>query len=372
MSQLINRGGFGCIYKPALACDGTSSKNNNLVTKLQLLDFNSLNELEIGNLIKQIDNYLLFYIPVIDSCNIHLASIDKNIVKQCSNISSKSNKEYILMNMNYIKNIPFFTFLTDLTKPKQEIISNIIETYTYLLQSIKLLVDISLVHFDLKSENILYNSNTLNPLLIDFGLSINIDSLTDENMSNYFYIYAPDYYIWPLEVHIINFLLHKTKDSLTLTNLQEIIAATLEHNIALQIFSDEFINKYGYYCENYFKQYVGNERNSTIKDLIKHYNTWDNYSLSILYLRLLTVMFNNQFFDNKFIVLYSQLLLENIDPNPTKRHSIKTTRELFNNLFYVDEKFHDYARLLTNFTPDYGLISKGMMHDVSKLKRKKK
>ena len=36
--------------------------------------------------------------------------------------------------------------------------------------------------------------------------------ITNENLYNYFYIYAPEYYIWPLEVHLLNLLLHVTPE----------------------------------------------------------------------------------------------------------------------------------------------------------------
>ena len=45
----------------------------------------------------------------------------------------------------------------------------------------------------------------MEPQMIDFGISIPIAQLTPQNRKNYFYVFAPEYYLWPLEVHIINF-----------------------------------------------------------------------------------------------------------------------------------------------------------------------
>ena len=38
MSQLISKGTFGCVYRPKINCDGTTSKSNKMATKLQQYD----------------------------------------------------------------------------------------------------------------------------------------------------------------------------------------------------------------------------------------------------------------------------------------------------------------------------------------------
>ena len=65
MSKLLSQGGFGCVYYPGISCDGRTEKDPNIVTKLQRMDFNAQNEIDIGSKIKEIPNYQLFYIPII-------------------------------------------------------------------------------------------------------------------------------------------------------------------------------------------------------------------------------------------------------------------------------------------------------------------
>ena len=92
----------------------------------------------------------------------------------------------------------------------------------------------------MKSENILYNLSTNNPIIIDFGISIPMKELTEDNLRTYFYIYAPDYYIWSLEIHFINYLLHKTENELTLSDIETICKEIISNNKALDIFSKDF------------------------------------------------------------------------------------------------------------------------------------
>ena len=61
-----------------------------------------------------------------------------------------------------------------------------------------------IVHFDIKGDNILFNYDSEQPIIIDFGLSMDVTKLEikADILKKYFYIYAPDYYVWPLEVYI--------------------------------------------------------------------------------------------------------------------------------------------------------------------------
>ena len=335
MSKLLSQGGFGCVYHPGINCDGGTEKDQNIVTKLQQMDFNAQNEIDIGNRVKKIPNYQLFYIPVINHCPIKLSLIDDSTLKQCEVISSNKNIEYILMDMNFIENYPFYEFLTDISKNKKNIILNILDTYNFLCNSIKVLVEEGVVQFDFKSENILYSQKTQNPLIIDFGISFHAPSLKSSNWGNYFYVYAPDYYIWPLEVHCINYLLNENSSKLTMSSITKIAKEVTKHNKGLSIFTKKFHQEYENACITALKPYIGKPIDNTISELIKNYKTWDNYGLSILYLRLMEFLFGNHFFKNKLIIMFSQLLLMNIHPDPKERKTLEETIEIYLSLIHI-------------------------------------
>ena len=61
----------------------------------------------------------------------------------------------------------------------------------------------------LKGTNILFDNNKEIPLLIDFGLSVEyqiLNKINSTNLKNMFYVYAPEYYIWSLEIHYLCYL----------------------------------------------------------------------------------------------------------------------------------------------------------------------
>ena len=51
--------------------------------------------------------------------------------------------------------------------------------------------------------------------------------------------------------------------------------------------------------------------------LLQYYKTWDNFSLSIMYLKLLFNIFRTQ--TNNITLFLYKLLLKNVNPNPDKQ-----------------------------------------------------
>jgi len=386
MSQLLSQGGFGCVYYPGIKCDGKMDPRTNVVTKLQKRDFNAYNEIKIGEMIKKIQHYKLFFLPVIKSCPVNLRSLDKSIISKCDVIADSDELKYTIMTIPYVSNSSFYSILignsndarqTDKGEKKNNLekkhmFLSLTETFKYLLSAIEKLVDNKIVHFDLKAGNVLYNTITTDPQIIDFGISIPIDELNDGNLKDYFYADGSDYYVWPLEVQVINFIVNETKGRLTEKDAEKIAKEYTETNKGLQVFSKEFIDLYRKSCVKEIKKYVGEERKKVIYKLIEFYKTWDNYSLSILYLKTFEYIFSKGFERNSLIILFSQILATNINPDPSKRLSINETREKFNEIFYVDENVKDYIELVEKFDYDVDLTTKKINEDLKQLNKTKR
>jgi serine/threonine protein kinase len=369
MSKLLSQGGFGCVYYPGIRCDGKTDSRKNMVTKLQRRDFNADNEIKIGKLVRKIPNYRLFYLPVIKSCSVSLREIDKSVVSECKIVSENDKLKYVLMEIPYVSNSPFFDIISDVSVGKKRLILSITESFRFLLDAIGYLLDEGIVHFDIKGENILYNTTSNEPQLIDFGISIPINKINNKNIKDYFYVYAPDYYIWPLEVHIINFLLHETDGDLTPENALSIATLYTKSNKALKIFSPNFIEMYFENCEKVIEQYIGKPRKETINTLIKMHKTWDNYALSVMYLKAFRYLFSEGFHRNPMIIHFSQILLLNISPDFDKRLSIDETKKKFNDIFYIDGNVKDYMDLVESVDYDKDHITERIHVDISELSR---
>ena len=354
MSKLLSQGGFGCVYYPGLTCSGKSGKDKKIVTKLQRENFNAKNEISIGDIIMTIPDYQDYFLPVIDSCLVNIRNINPKNITDCQVIDKGKNLPLILMTIPYIKNYEFLKLFTLKAKlGNKQLIQTIFYTYTYILSSIQYLLDKKLVHLDIKSENILFNLKTKTPLLIDFGISINMSNgLPRDKWDKYFYIYAPQYYVWPLEVHVINFLLHESS-KLTQSDASDIAMLYTKTNKALNIFSNDFREKYRKLCEICLQSYIDKDRDEVIKEILKSYNTWDNYSLSILYLKTFSYIFENGFSQNNILIRFSQLLLLNISPDISIRLSINNTKKLFKRIFLHLRNSSHYQNIIDNFDTLY-------------------
>jgi len=120
MSQLISQGGFGCIFYPGFNCKGQVNNETKMVSKLQINNFNAINEILIGKKIKEFTKYEFFFLPVVSSCSMNLASLDKKSIEKCNIISNKKS-EYLLLKMPYLKNISFQKLFTNFEKKKKHI-----------------------------------------------------------------------------------------------------------------------------------------------------------------------------------------------------------------------------------------------------------
>jgi serine/threonine protein kinase len=369
MSKLLSQGGFGCVYYPGIKCDGKTDPRKNVVTKLQRRNFNAENEIKIGKLVRRIPNYRLFYLPVVKSCPVSLREIDNSVISECEIVSRSDKLKYVLMEIPYVSNLPFFGIISDVSVGKKRLILTMTESFRFLLDAIGYLLDDGIVHFDIKGENILYNTVSNEPQLIDFGISIPINEIGAKNLKDYFYTYAPEYYVWPMEVHIINFLLHETKKELTYRDAASIATSYAKSNSALNVFSPDFRRMYLENCKKTADIYVGVPRKDALSTLIGMYGTWDCYALSVMYLKSLKYLFAEGFHHNPMIIRFSQILLLNVSADFDKRLGIEETKKKFNDIFYIDDDVQGYIDLIASVSYDKDLVAKMVATDTSELTR---
>jgi serine/threonine protein kinase len=367
MSKLLSQGGFGCVYYPGILCDGRPNLSKKVISKLQKRGVNSENEILIGNIIRKINNYELFFSPVIKSCGVNLANIDRNLLSKCDVVNEKKDNEYILLDILYINSNQFIELIKKMSR--KNLIVNIFETYIFLLTSINILLENKIVHFDLKTDNILYKKTTNHPILIDFGISLPMGMITSKNVGEYIYLYAPDYYIWPLDVHILGFLLHKTENKLTKLDAIRIGSEYADNNKSLHVYSDEFKNNFKEFCIKVAEQFIDMEREEVIEKLISNYTTWDNYAISAFYLNTFSFLFENGFYRNKLFIYFSQILLLNISPDANKRMSIDETKIKFSEIFYVNENPEAYFNFVEAFNYSEKIVTKKLREDVKSLNK---
>ena len=150
-----------------------------------------------------------------------------------------------------------------------------------------------------------------------------------------------------LEFHILSFLLTNKLHSLSNNNIEYIVNDVINHNTLLSNFGETIIKNYKNDSIKYFNKYVNKSYEVIIADILQYSHTWDNYALSIMFLRILIGIHKTIEIKNKFIILFMKLLVTNIHSNPSKRLSINDTTNKFE---YIIEGLDpiDYKDIINN------------------------
>jgi hypothetical protein len=287
-----------------------------------------INEINISEKIKQIPYFFLYFSPIKNSKILNVSEIDENIL-ELSEIAEK--KYYVLLLREDLYYASFSHFFNNLSNPKEKVLE-LFDSYTYLLKAIHMLNSNKIVYFDINDKKIGYNKKK-QPLLKNFSESFCIN----DDFSQRFIKYSPEIYSLPIEFHIISFLKDdsREKKSISQANIEEICKDFIVKNQALRGFSPEFIKIFykSLVLQGLSFSIINQSREKIIEKMIKYSITWDNYSLSVLFLPIITKIRENLAIPNSFFDGFSQLLLLNMDPNPEKRLTPQKTLENFKDLF---------------------------------------
>ena len=381
-SKVINQGGFGCIFYPSLPCKKEQTnveQAKEYVSKLVERNFSSKNEIDVGEIVKKIPFYSLYYVPILENCPANLSKVGSKEIKKCNIIDKEeAHVKYILLKMKYLKNVKFTEYLLT-NKSKKHILNIIFDTYSYFLFSLEQLMNYEVVHFDFKWDNAVIDLKTELPVILDFGISIPIRKLlerdralsgSDENASdenknkngngndnkedkyelfrNYFYTYFPRYSLWPPEVHAMCYVLHE-HSRITTESLQQLVDEYVDSNVAFTIFSPEFLEKYKKLCFQTMEHLIDKPRKYVIHECLKYWSTWDNYALSISYFQIIQFISSSGFTSNTFLLSFSKILLGNVHPDPSRRSNYTTTRYEYKSIFYQETSIRDFELLVDNF-----------------------
>ncbi len=308
-------------------------KKTKLVHHIVSLHFFSLNEIEISKIIKQMHTdfhysrrYYLFEsaqplkIAELESTpgSLRAISIKRDIKNDDNLLLTFEKRELIYLDLN-LKSL----------RSSKKYIFQLIEFYRYLLRSIDLLVAAGIVHNNVNLNTIVVD-NFDTPILTNFMYSINLRKFdTASYMSHFLSREIKDQQQWPLEFCILKYQLTNKLDSLSLYNIETIVRQYVADHTILNTFGSDVVQNYLADGILYFGKYTNKSFEQNVADILKYSHTWDNYALSIVYLRILIGLHRVINVNNKFIILFMKLLVSNITLDPSKRPSLQLTYEKF-------------------------------------------
>jgi len=213
--------------------------------------------------------------------------------------------------------------------------------YRRLLVSIDLLVTSGIVHNNIGFKSIVIDTNPEIPILTNFRFSI--DTSSTVLLKQFFIQYAPERLQWPLEIHLLCYLQTNKLEGLSFHNIETVVKSVIDKNHYLKTFGQKIVDEYLESGLSYFSRYINKSLEWIVADVTKYATTWDNYALSICYLKIVIDLYysNGSKKKSKFLIQFMRLLVGNIHSNPLKRLLIKDTTNKFDVLMEcsIDELY---------------------------------
>jgi len=317
-----------CIYYFFHEDENRIKRKKKITYKINYYDFFIKNELTNIERIHKISDYKTMFYICEKSTDLKIAHYEDNLNNLASVLALKkdiSNDNTVLLKYEDIELIYLKTYLKALSSPRIYIYT-LIEFYRHLFRSIQVLSANQIVHNNISFDNIYVHNNI--PFISHFSFSIDL-SRSDIGLyiKQFFSTYDPSYFERPLELHILSYLLTNKLNSLSQLNIEDIINNFLKNHYLLHAFGD--VSSYKDEAIQYFTKYVNQTYEYIIDDILTYGNTWDQYALSIMFLRILIYLHRSMKIQNKFIILFMKLLVTNISLSPSKRGSIQETTNKF-------------------------------------------
>ena len=345
--DFIGQGSYSCVFRPAIKCNNTIDPNDPndkfFVSKISKKDKYIENEFHISSIIQQVPRYYHYFSPILENCDADLYELGSTTAafaefKKCNlfiengdiikkdngsmttvesgsgngsgNGSGSNAVEYIYNKIRYVGHKDLYSYLEEHENEWKD-------AFTYLSYSISLLREKGIVHYDFKGNNVMVHDKHHTPIIIDFGLSIDINQTirgdggavdTEDRLRRAFYVYSTDYEVWCPEIVFICYFTQERKSALsepiTIDDIDFVCNDFMKNN---GIFGEQYFNMDEQKRENYrasmhsfFSAFLNRSATETIIEITEtYYNTWDMYSLVVCFQSACTIPLPDEYI--KFI-----------------------------------------------------------------------
>jgi serine/threonine protein kinase len=292
---LLAQGTFGCVYHPGMTCNH-EPLDAKYITKIHASNETTAeNEIAVSKKVQTIPNYELYFSPILENCEVNLAKVNKEEVEKCNfikddqkdNIDQKKPITYISSKIRFIEGESLLEYVIkkkETNKPAT-MYSLVLSLYKKLCKSVKKLAEKDIVHFDLRENNMIVSKKG-EPILIDFGISIDFETIKKKSLKNTFYAYTTQYKPWCIEIVLLCFIVNnKSSRQLTSEKIMEIFDEVMKHNgFANKPYLKEEFPKY----REHFKKHVSTKSSKELLEyLLSTYKRWDLYSVTIILIQML-------------------------------------------------------------------------------------
>jgi len=377
---LFSQGAYGCIFMDEV----TVSKKNKkpvYVKKVQKRKETSDNEKEIGNIVKNINNYMNYFAPIEESSQLSLSSNDSNEIKKCEFITEEK-KEFETNKIRFVGEHSLAIHLNLLSKKEKNanmFMETLLEVYVHLCEGVSKLNKKEIVHLDLKENNIIFDDVRKNPIIIDFGLSKKVKEASPRDI---FFVYGPDYSPWCFDIALLTYICNELgenweKEIIQSVHIEKVMKEFVDTNYGVNdLLSEEQKELLIRNMRKDASKYVNRDGKQVYNELInERYQSWDNYSLAVIFLYILQLMTNEMIENNEIVKKFRMVLINviiSIENRPIADETIKELYKEFssNNKIAVTELTDELKK---EFSPEkYNERSLLLVETKNKTEEKKK
>lgn len=421
--KFIGQGAYGCVFRPFIQCKASNKPTSSqYISKIQKNSTDIQKETNFGKIINKMADAKSFFATILDVCPVNIDVISQQEVKKCdilnddeiqSRLSSSttdiSKSEYISSKIRYAGKSSLTKYLLTQSDNPKKIIRRFLSFNIHMLNGLDMLLksDSPIIHNDIKDGNVIYDEKHGFPIYIDFGLSYQQKDFSVENAPKLFYTYEM-YSPWSFDVTLLSYIARAKIDKkvdISETNItppdiniiKDLFTKFIAENelflpILKLIFEDE-IKTFRQQMYQFIDGFLNKSWKSLYDELILNYDTWDNYSVAVMYLLMTYDVFlsHNQELQQtvsaqtapsalgnwikSYITILKSVMLTvpNSKSSPSvKRPSVKDTTDKILALINSIQKneVHEFAKLLKKMDGE----NKPRLHEYYKtdLKRKLK
>ena len=344
--EALSKGTYGCILQNGPSCQG-KQESPEYVTKIQLTNKVSKNEQNISNKIMGIVSYSNYFAPIIESCEVSLSTIDKDVLSKCeiTNVNNKNGK-YESNKIKYVGKktlADYLSYILTSSKGSGIFLNTFVNNNIRLLEGIEMLNSAGIIHHDIKNNNIMCREDG-RPIIIDYGLAIDTTLFgnAEYNYKDAFGIYDPVYGPWCIDMFIITYILNKKnkekqEEVVTMFEMEKVLNEYINKNSAINVILDSREKLlYTANLKSYFNQFEKNYSTWKIvlDELLKCKGTWDNYALAVVYLQLFSLLELEQYaIEHDKMGEYNKVFKQIVMAMPGERPTPTDTKTIISNIF---------------------------------------
>ena len=320
-----------------------------------------IDEISISNRIMNIPNYQYYFAPILETCLIDISIIPESEREKCPTTAkyltksetvigedsdSEVKNDFTSSAMKYVGKKAIRKYLLEMIKYNETsgVISTY-KTYTHLLQGIINMQNMtsSIIHFDLKLDNVLIDEKLNVPIIIDFGFAVtntellnikNYEETLDYRFWSYQYESGEFVINWSIEVELLCYISQiklksrggKINDIINFIDIEHLGKVVENYidktnmKIAYSL-TDEDISSFYHDTRNYIASYQLFTWKILVDNLVRTYESWDVYSLAVIYSLIMNDdrIQSEKYCNNSFIQNLNNDIIDIIISGPGKR-----------------------------------------------------